>query len=268
MQTFVLTAGQQQQQHNLKRNSEVRDKRQSNCRIILTLYLLLSGDVHQCPGPTTRNINREVTKSNNPVSQVRDTHRESTVIEYIHQPNVMPCVCCPSGGDGLAKLCRLGSGTAGAEERRSGTPRAVAVAVGEGSVRDRDRVRDRNRDRDRLAAFGHSVEDTPMAMEKVSFDPHGISNLTGLRCPANPEVGCCVQVQTQRVSQFDKQQHAYKSNRTINPVFKKHCKFNLFKTVNHSLVIWDQQHKPKGIFGGHLNIRSLTPKGTDTSGRR
>ncbi|KAK1877116.1 Nonribosomal peptide synthetase fmqA, partial [Dissostichus eleginoides] len=33
-----------------------------------------------------------------------------------------------SGGDGLAKLCRLGSGTAGAEERRSGTPRAVAVA--------------------------------------------------------------------------------------------------------------------------------------------
>ncbi|KAK1894555.1 Autophagy-related protein 9 [Dissostichus eleginoides] len=120
-------------------------------------------------------------KSNNPVSQVRDTHRESTVIEYIHQPNVMPCVCCPSGGDGLAKLCRLGSGTAGAEERRSGTPRALAV--GEGSVGDRDR----------LAAFGHSVEDTPMAMEKVSSDPHGISNLTGLRCPANPEVGCCVQ---------------------------------------------------------------------------
>ncbi|KAI9513986.1 hypothetical protein NQZ68_037236 [Dissostichus eleginoides] len=92
----------------------------------------------------------------------------------------MPCVCCPSGGDELAKLCRLGSRTAGAEERRSGTPRAVAV--GEGSVGDWDR----------LAAFGHSVEDTPMAMEKVSSDPHGISNLTGLRCPANPEVGCCM----------------------------------------------------------------------------
>ncbi|KAI9535147.1 hypothetical protein NQZ68_007238 [Dissostichus eleginoides] len=128
----------------------------------------------------------------------------------------MPCICCPSGGDGLAKLCRLGSGTAGAEERRSGTLRAVAVAVGEGSVGDRDR----------LAAFGHSVEDTPMAMEKVSSDPLGIFNLTGLRCPANLEVGCCVQVQTRRVSPFDKQQHAYKSNRTINPVFKKHCKFN------------------------------------------
>ncbi|KAK5911803.1 hypothetical protein CesoFtcFv8_001739 [Champsocephalus esox] len=59
----------------------------------------------------------------------------------------MPCVCCPGAGDGLAELCRLGSGAAGAEERRSGTP--GAVAVGEGSVGDRDR----------LAAFGHSVED-------------------------------------------------------------------------------------------------------------
>ena len=46
----------------------------------------------------------------------------------------------------------------------------------------------------------------------------------------------------------------------INPVIKKHCKLNFFKTVNQSLVIWDQQYKPKGVFGGHINIRSLTPK--------
>ncbi|KAI4805087.1 hypothetical protein KUCAC02_009720 [Chaenocephalus aceratus] len=154
MQTFVLTAGQHQQ-HNLKRNNEVRDKRQGNCCIIITLYLLLSGDVHQCPGPTTRNINREVTKSNNPVSQVHDTHRESNVIEHIHQPGVMPCVCCPGAGDGLVGLCLLGSGAAGAGERRSGTPGAVAVDEGSSG------------DRDRLAAFGHSVEDAPMAMEEV-----------------------------------------------------------------------------------------------------
>ncbi|KAJ4940439.1 hypothetical protein JOQ06_026742, partial [Pogonophryne albipinna] len=92
----------------------------------------------------------------------------------------MPCVCCPGAGDGLAGLCRLGSGAAGARERRSGTPGAVAVDEGSGG--------------DRLAAFGHSVEDAPMAMEEVSSDPYGISNLTGLCCPANPEVGCCVQV--------------------------------------------------------------------------
>ena len=25
-------------------------------------------------------------------------------------------------------------------------------------------------------------------------------------------------------------------------------------------MIWDPLHKPKGVFGGHINIRSLTPK--------
>ncbi|KAK5926662.1 hypothetical protein CgunFtcFv8_022214 [Champsocephalus gunnari] len=71
----------------------------------------------------------------------------------------MPCVCCPVAGDGLAGLCRLGSGAAGAGEQRSGTPGAVAVDEGSGG------------DWDRLAAFGHSVEDAPMAMEEVSSDP-------------------------------------------------------------------------------------------------
>ncbi|KAK5899557.1 hypothetical protein CesoFtcFv8_009021 [Champsocephalus esox] len=71
----------------------------------------------------------------------------------------MPCVCCPVAGDGLAGLCRLGSGAAGAGEWRSGTPGAVAVDEGSGG------------DWDRLAAFGHSVEDAPMAMEEVSSDP-------------------------------------------------------------------------------------------------
>ena len=41
---------------------------------------------------------------------------------------------------------------------------------------------------------------------------------------------------------------------------KKHHKMNFFKTVTHSRMIWDSQHKPSGIFGGHINIRSLTPK--------
>ena len=30
--------------------------------------------------------------------------------------------------------------------------------------------------------------------------------------------------------------------------------------MNHAKVIWDSHHKPKGIFGGHLNIRSLIGK--------
>lgn len=33
-----------------------------------------------------------------------------------------------------------------------------------------------------------------------------------------------------------------------------------FQTVNHAKVVWDPAVKPKGILGGHLNIRSLVPK--------
>ncbi|MEQ2189935.1 hypothetical protein GOODEAATRI_030422 [Goodea atripinnis] len=39
---------------------------------------------------------------------------------------------------------------------------------------------------------------------------------------------------------------------------QKHYLF--FQTVNHARVVWDPALKPKGIFGGHLNIRSLIPK--------
>ena len=39
-----------------------------------------------------------------------------------------------------------------------------------------------------------------------------------------------------------------------------HQKTHIFQTVNHAKVIWDPAIKPRGIFGGHLNIRSLLPK--------
>lgn len=34
----------------------------------------------------------------------------------------------------------------------------------------------------------------------------------------------------------------------------------LFQTVNHANVLWDVKTKLKGIFGGHLNIRSIVSK--------
>ncbi len=40
---------------------------------------------------------------------------------------------------------------------------------------------------------------------------------------------------------------------------KKHQNL-FFQTVNHAKVIWDPTVKSRGIFGGHLNIRSLTLK--------
>ena len=40
----------------------------------------------------------------------------------------------------------------------------------------------------------------------------------------------------------------------------KQQKYRLFQTVNHAKVLWDPKVKPKGVFGGHLNIRSAVPK--------
>ena len=40
----------------------------------------------------------------------------------------------------------------------------------------------------------------------------------------------------------------------------KQRQFRFFQTVNHAKVIWDSKTKPKGIVGGHLNIRSIISK--------
>lgn len=37
-------------------------------------------------------------------------------------------------------------------------------------------------------------------------------------------------------------------------------KFELFQPVNQSKTLWDKRLKPKGLLGGHLNIRSIVSK--------
>lgn len=58
--------------------------------------------------------------------------------------------------------------------------------------------------------------------------------------------------------------HTIHSSRQAGPVWRTHqncTKYNkpTLKQTNIFLVIWDPAVKPKGIFGGHLNIRSLLP---------
>lgn len=43
-------------------------------------------------------------------------------------------------------------------------------------------------------------------------------------------------------------------------VVLKQSQMNLFQTVNHASVLWNPLKKPKGIFGGHINIRSVMSK--------
>ncbi|XP_038566585.1 uncharacterized protein LOC119897093 [Micropterus salmoides] len=50
------------------------------------------------------------------------------------------------------------------------------------------------------------------------------------------------------------------NRKRINPGIAKNRKWEVFQTVNHSRTVWDPRAKPKGLLGGHLNIRSLLSK--------
>ncbi len=84
MEVLVFTAVQHQHKHG----SEVRGKCQRDNVIIITLYLLLSRDIHQCPGPNIGNVS--------------------------HQPNLLPQVCCLASEDGLVEVSRPGGGSVSA----------------------------------------------------------------------------------------------------------------------------------------------------------
>ena len=45
-----------------------------------------------------------------------------------------------------------------------------------------------------------------------------------------------------------------------NRAVQKQRQLRLFQTVNHAKIIWNSECKPKGILGGHINIRSILPK--------
>lgn len=47
---------------------------------------------------------------------------------------------------------------------------------------------------------------------------------------------------------------------TTTKVSNRQSQTKLLQTVNHAKILWDPEAKPKGIFGGHINIRSLPSK--------
>ncbi len=50
-----------------------------------------------------------------------------------------------------------------------------------------------------------------------------------------------------------------------NPAVRKQSVCRIFQTVNHAKVLWDPNVKPRGLFGGHLNIRSIASKNKQLS---
>ncbi len=92
MQPFVSTAGKHHQ-----RSGVTWGKHQQDNLIIITLYLLLSGDVHQCPGPSTGNALRRRETSRRAASA---TNVSLAAERRLHLPPA-----ATSGAESVANVC-------------------------------------------------------------------------------------------------------------------------------------------------------------------
>lgn len=48
-------------------------------------------------------------------------------------------------------------------------------------------------------------------------------------------------------------------------ILRKQTVCKIFQTVNHAKLLWDPNVKSRGLFGGHLNIRSIVSKNEQLS---
>lgn len=214
MQTFVNTAVGRDQH---KRNNAVRGKHQSDSGIIIILYLLLSGDVHPCPGPIFRDDSCKA-----PASAL-------VAIE----------------GLGLIRH-RPAGGSINDGERRSRTKRAETPGL----------VSAEGLDWPSFSAWTDGGGAVAVEEQTTTISLPCVSDPTRSYRADVKVTGHCAQ--GKRENLHDTTHSRFKN--IINSALKKHRKLNFFKTVNHSRLIWDQQLKPRGLFGGHMNIRSLSPK--------
>ena len=56
------------------------------------------------------------------------------------------------------------------------------------------------------------------------------------------------------------QQPIKRKYKLLNPAIIKRKRWDFFQTVNQARILWDPRAKPRGLLGGHMNIRSVTGK--------
>ncbi len=276
------------------------------------ICLLLSGDIHPCPGPHhAKPVNVLDFTLDSAVSQVRTLGRGTLLSGHVQQTN-LPCFGSPGFGGGvLPALSAVTSGEV-VEAQRLGTsimdrrhigpvdsrtdpatlqvrtfgggmslsgyaqhtnlPRSVSLdaGVGAGSVA----AEEAKLPGVSTAAVGvprhvhvgllaseaglgsraASGSDTDFQPRSCITRPEG--NLAPMESP-NSSISVNSGLGTSQV--FAKSMQNVKS-KVVNQGILKNKKWGFFQTVNQSRTIWDPKVKPKGLLGGHLNIRSIIAK--------
>ncbi len=216
--------------------------------LIITICLILSGDIHPCPGP------HRVTPEERPLEE-----RDTTVLQVCPLYDALQCspvrsnLSCPSSSVGT-----LGSRAGAVTELVDWRVRCAWVSrasVGVGGVPGAHGVGVGGVRRVLGGSRGASLQSDGFAGTSggscVSSGPGVHAGLARPRGSVTTLKACALRVPIVMQNVNRKQ---------LNPGIAKNKKWEVFQTVNHSRTVWDPKAKPKGLLGGHLNIRNIRSK--------
>lgn len=258
--------------------------------MIIAICLLLSGDIHQCPGPTTNGASiSDVSTRNSTSAQVCSIDRDYCP-KFTQQTYLLRCALFPSSVedpeglqlrliDSLTHPGETSPGgrlrlTAGRARGKPPTPQGAssgAVGVERSAALVQYSSSGHLGTPEDVTAVRLPMEDRPpfnSPAEKPSPPGRLAVVSTSLALTRSNTGGDYTLVSTFDVQTSDKHhmnspdKHTHKKNKCgeVNRAIRKNRKWKVFPTVNNSRIIWDPKAKPKGILGGHQNIRSLKSK--------
>lgn len=239
---------------SVKKRRKTTTRLRHSDALIIMICLMLSGDIHPCPGPLHTNPGKEVNTTvdvtcNTSISQVRSYCSDKSLLGHVQQSNLARRLCT-SGHVGVLPPARsvvpgvrvAAAGLLGAGVAQTGADGCQGGRAGE--LRRKDCGDGGPASRARRGCVGGSSR----------FDTGDGTALTRmLNVPAMVDSGLTKpRVIEKTVLNVNR--------KVVNPAIIKNRKWEVFQTVNHSRTVWDSKVKPRGILGGHLNIRSINMK--------
>lgn len=269
-------------------------KPQQSLAFVIAICLLLSGDIHQCPGsvnnilptegPYVNTANSRSTAGN---LQVRSqsipyyTLEQQTHLNVSISPAAVSTVAVPMTNlDVAANSAEPFGAWSGVTIWNA--PHALATPRKHPSSARSSGGTVISADARGTGAFHSWLRNNPESSHGPAAGPtrvqHSVqtidnirSHLPGLRCEPGVKQSDINGRSDAKMNNGNDNQHKPSNAGKTIPKHQRHATTNniaaprqkvskIFQTVNHAKILWDQKLKPKGIFGGHLNIREALSK--------
>lgn len=229
--------------------------------LVAVICLLLSGDIHPCPGPDGQchspmpgdgmAFHGTTSRSNNAFPQVRTSisipatfdHEQTNLIRRFRHPNAveLPEAIRPDEPLLAGPMPELSAGESG--ERRHAEDLVVFWCAPGRHTEDGRPLTTDSTNTDLQTNYSATASNNDSGTLEHSAEP-------------NPTLKVCLDNKTRvAVRNVNKP-----TRKLINPAITKKRDWSIFQTVNNARVVWDPKAKPKGLLGGHLNIHSIKSK--------